>query len=245
MAGPGNEAAGGAPGYGHLRASHADREQAIAWLKAAFVQGRLAKDEFDSRVGQAFASRTYAELATVTADLPAGPAVAQPRIPAQAQGWLTMKRAVVCSACIWVVPTATASVIGWVAAGRLEAGPVFLVSILAFFMATVAAGTMIGEVWDKKKRSRGQLPHQPRREQGGQVLEGGQNGSPGDDLFPCEARRGTRARHLLGYDVTPRIWRSVRAGRKPMQLTVAVYPAVLVEAVWDGHSTVSMREAMV
>ena len=67
MAGPGDEAAAGC---GHLRASHADREQAIEWLKTAFVQGRPAKDEFDTRVGQAFASRTYAELATVTADRP-------------------------------------------------------------------------------------------------------------------------------------------------------------------------------
>jgi 8-hydroxy-5-deazaflavin:NADPH oxidoreductase len=55
-----------------LRASHADREQAIDTLKAAFVQGRLAKDEFDARLGQAFASRTFAELAAVTGDIPAG-----------------------------------------------------------------------------------------------------------------------------------------------------------------------------
>ena len=34
----------------------------------------LAKDEFDLRVSQAFASRTYVELAAVTAGLPAGPA---------------------------------------------------------------------------------------------------------------------------------------------------------------------------
>jgi hypothetical protein len=71
MAGPGDEKAAAAAGRGHLRASHADREQMIDALKAAFVQGRLTKDEFDERVGQAFASRTYAELATVTADIPA------------------------------------------------------------------------------------------------------------------------------------------------------------------------------
>ena len=35
----------------HLRASHADREQVIGTLKATFVQGPLAKDEFDLRVG--------------------------------------------------------------------------------------------------------------------------------------------------------------------------------------------------
>ncbi len=35
-----------------MRASHADREQVIGLLKTAFVQGRLAKDEFDLRVGR-------------------------------------------------------------------------------------------------------------------------------------------------------------------------------------------------
>jgi len=59
---------------GHLRASHVDREQVISALKTAFVQGRLAKDEFDARVGQALASRTCAELAVITADIPVGPA---------------------------------------------------------------------------------------------------------------------------------------------------------------------------
>jgi hypothetical protein len=45
---------------GHLRASHGDREQVIAVLKDAFVQGRLTKDELDARVGRAFAARTGA-----------------------------------------------------------------------------------------------------------------------------------------------------------------------------------------
>jgi len=71
-------------GRGHLRASHADREQAIEVLKAAFVQGRLARDEFEARVGQAFAARTPAELAVVAADLPAKMTADQPpRAPAR------------------------------------------------------------------------------------------------------------------------------------------------------------------
>ena len=68
--GPGDERAGA--GRGHLRASHADREQVIGTLKAAFVQGRLTKDELDARAGQAFAARTYAELAALTATSPPG-----------------------------------------------------------------------------------------------------------------------------------------------------------------------------
>ena len=52
-------------------------EQVIEALKAAFVQGRLAKDEFDSRVGAALAA--YAELHALTADIPAAaPAVPSP-----------------------------------------------------------------------------------------------------------------------------------------------------------------------
>jgi Domain of unknown function (DUF1707) len=184
MAGPGDEPAEGTRGRGRLRASHADREQAIEVLKTAFAQGRLTKDEFDARVGQGFASRTHAELAAVTADLPAAPTVAQPQTAAQAEGWLTMKRAVTCSACM-VIATVMAAVVGWV----LDAGPVFLVSSLAFILATVAAGTMISEAWDKNKRCRGQLP--PRSAQAGQALEGKQSSSPGDDLILCEARRGT------------------------------------------------------
>ena len=86
MAEPGDEMATGAGGRGHLRASHADREQVIETLKAAFVQGRLDRDEFDLRVGRTFASRTYAELAALTADIPAGLTTAKPPTPARAQG---------------------------------------------------------------------------------------------------------------------------------------------------------------
>jgi hypothetical protein len=64
--------------HGRLRASHADREQVIGTLKAAFVQGLLDKSEFDLRVGRTFASRTYADLAAVTADIPAGLSLAPP-----------------------------------------------------------------------------------------------------------------------------------------------------------------------
>jgi hypothetical protein len=91
MPGPGDEiTTAEGQGRSELRASHADRERVIEVLKAGFVQGRLAKDEFDLQVGQAFAARTYAELAAVTAGLPAEPTTAQPATaepptPARAQ----------------------------------------------------------------------------------------------------------------------------------------------------------------
>jgi len=70
--------AAGAGGRSRLRTSDADREQVVELLKAAFVQGRLAKDEFDVRVGQVLASRTYAELDAAVAGIPEGVAAVQP-----------------------------------------------------------------------------------------------------------------------------------------------------------------------
>ncbi len=73
MAGPGDvTAAADGRDRGGLRASHADRELVIGTLKAAFVQGRLTEAEHDERTAQASASRSRAELAALTADLPDG-----------------------------------------------------------------------------------------------------------------------------------------------------------------------------
>jgi hypothetical protein len=71
MAAPGDEiATTDGRERGGLRASDADREQVIDALKAAFVQGRLTKDELDPRVDRIYASLTYADLAEVIADIP-------------------------------------------------------------------------------------------------------------------------------------------------------------------------------
>ena len=78
MAGPGGEGTADHADRAHLRASDADREQTVEVLKAAFVQGRVTQDELDMRSGQAFTAQTYADLAVLTADLPAGITRARP-----------------------------------------------------------------------------------------------------------------------------------------------------------------------
>lgn len=79
MVGPGDETGPGAGGEGPLPATRAGRDQVIAALKTAFVQGRLSKDEFELRLGQALA--IYAQLDTLTADIPA----AAPDVPSQSE----------------------------------------------------------------------------------------------------------------------------------------------------------------
>lgn len=58
---------------GNARASDADRERAIDVLEAAFAEGQLTMEEHSERVQRGYRSRTYAELAELSADLPAGP----------------------------------------------------------------------------------------------------------------------------------------------------------------------------
>ena len=66
-----------------MRASDADRDRVIDVLRAATADGRLTADEFSERMEAALASRTFRELAPLTADLAAAPAA--PAAPAGAQ----------------------------------------------------------------------------------------------------------------------------------------------------------------
>jgi len=155
----GQDGAGG--DRGRLRASHADREHVIDTLKAAYVYGLVTKDEFDARVSQTLASRTCAQLAVVTADIPAGlsaappplrPAPAQARPPAHAK-LEPGERAVVATAVLAGVLFVAAffagnanAIGGFVALGALGS------ALVSLFLAARRRGA----------RSGGQLP--PRRE---------------------------------------------------------------------------------
>ena len=123
-----------------LRASRADRERVIDLLKAAFVQGRLDRDEFDVRVGQAVASRTYGELAAVTAGIPAELTAAPPsRPPGRARRRIPFNAAVTGGACMAGLVN-----VGMLAA-FLSRSPVVMVLFVVFTIIGVilAIGAMI------------------------------------------------------------------------------------------------------
>jgi Domain of unknown function (DUF1707) len=142
-----------------MRAAHADREQVIEVLKAAFVQGRLTKDEFDLRVSQALASRTYADLIPVTADIPAGVATVQPpRTP------VDKIRVAAWTASAGVALTA----LGIVAAIAANVHGLFYLFAVAFIVTTGLAYAFVVEAW-KQQRSRRRLPQGPAGSAGGRV----------------------------------------------------------------------------
>ena len=190
MAGPGDEI--GAGGRGHLRASRAEREQVISTLKAAFVHGMLAKDEFDQRVSQTLAARTHADLAAVTADLPAGLAAAKPPQPARAEGGQPVLRpgkviavATALYAGVWpftfLLPWPTNS----------EGDPpkaiimlFFSTTLIYLCVSVIAAGFAIAE-W-REKRSGGQRPRGPAPGAGGQPSRRLPPAGPGGQLPPAD-----------------------------------------------------------
>lgn len=131
MAEPGSDPAAGAGGQGRLRASQAGREQVINVLKTSFVQGRLDRDEFDRRVGRALASRTYADLTALIADIPAG--LARIRPPERARESVS-KKAVVAAAC------ATAALIGmWPVMLLTPPWPAFVLPVAVVWFVLVMA----------------------------------------------------------------------------------------------------------
>jgi hypothetical protein len=216
MAGPGDEMAAPTAGRGHLRASHADREQMIDVLKAAFVQGRLTKDELDARAGQTFAARTYAELAALAADLPAGLSTAPPAERARARTRPPLGRVVAGAALI--VPPPAMVAIALLTRNDLVGGAAALV-VVFFFMAWMVAGAQMLANWHDK-RSCGQLP--PRPAHGGLAAESKRDGGIGNDLTRCEARSATRIRQLPGHRAIQGTWRSplvLLSGRRPANLS--------------------------
>ena len=67
----------------HLRAADSDRVAVAAALGEHMSAGRLTLAEYDERVAQAYAAKTFGELTELTADLPTpGRAVAQAPVPA-------------------------------------------------------------------------------------------------------------------------------------------------------------------
>jgi hypothetical protein len=214
MVGPGDEIARGG-GRGRLRASHGDREQVVGTLKAAFVQGRLTKDEFDLRVGQALASRTYAELAALTADIPAGPITAKPPAPAGAQSEQPVLRtgpvitaATVLYAGVWVYA---------IAFPKGGNGPskfplIFDSGFVYLIILAVCVGLMVA--LRREQRSGGQSPRRPAAGAGGQASQRLPSADPGRQLPPVDPghqHTAEAARRRLPYPALPGSW-SLRRG---------------------------------
>jgi hypothetical protein len=169
--GPEDHGTAAAGRRGPLRASQADREGVIDAVKAAFVAGRLTEEEFSDRIGQALASRTHADLAAVTADIPAGPVAAPPvRTPDQMVAWST-------AAIIAAAGLGGAVLVG---GSALILWAIIMTGVLLFTVSVLLAA---------RQERRGRQLRPPRSAPGGRALEGGRAGRTGHEptTTPCVA----------------------------------------------------------
>jgi uncharacterized protein DUF1707 len=142
--GPRGHRAAAIGAHSHLRASDADREQVLEFLKTAFVQGRLTIDELDARAGQALVSRTYGELGVLTADIPSGPGRALPDLSAAPEGAMDLVPAPARTpasgkAAVWAACVIAALPAVWAAFLTFYGGFVILF-LLAFTGLTLTTG---------------------------------------------------------------------------------------------------------
>jgi hypothetical protein len=106
LGGPGPGPAFGQPG---MRAAATDRERTLDVVKAAYGEGRLTREEFESRTARTMSAKYYGELAAIVADLPAGPFGPQapgyyaPAVPAPPTNGLAVG-SVVCSLIGFIMP---------------------------------------------------------------------------------------------------------------------------------------------
>jgi len=173
-----------AAGGDRLRACHADREQVIGTLQAAFGQGRLTRDELDARAGQALAARTYAELDALIADIPAGPpapARRRPRAVAPVAAGICLLIAAAAIAAMWVASIADPGGPGPSWAGGLMVA----LAVSGIWTAIGIMGCAVVTSLDQRN-PRGQLP--PRPGPGGQALEAEQRGGAGHGPVPPDPR---------------------------------------------------------
>jgi hypothetical protein len=147
MTQPGDEIAAAAGALGRLYATRFDRVQVLGTLKAAFEQGRLTEDEYDERVGKASAARTQADLALLTADIPAGQVSTRPPTATDARIGVGV---------VVAAATALGLLIWW----QLDNGLAFITAFLALVTVIVGTPITVGLMIDSRHQRRAgrQLP---------------------------------------------------------------------------------------
>ena len=141
----------------HLRASDADRQEIAERLKAALDEGRLSLHEYDDRVKEAYAARTYADLLDLTTDLPKpGLSAAEVNARRAAEVKRAARRMPTALLVLWTIWGALAAVnlVVWVLVAMTVDGGVYpwpaWLLVPGAALATVTVGTQVIRAREQK-----------------------------------------------------------------------------------------------
>ncbi|MEV4638352.1 DUF1707 domain-containing protein [Actinoplanes sp. NPDC049548] len=111
-----------------MRAADADRHTVAEQLKSALDEGRLSLAEYDERVRDAYAARTYADLMPLVADLPKpGLSAAEVKARRAAEVRREARRLPTALIVLWTVwgAVAAVNVVIWIIVAATVAGEVY------------------------------------------------------------------------------------------------------------------------
>ncbi len=126
-----------------IRASDAERERVVAFLRDQTAEGRLTADELDERVGRAYAAVTRGELQRLVRDLPDPPLGRQParqrprRRPRRGivvvgtAGLVAMRLPWLALILVWTAFALTIALVALVAVLAVTVGPLIALVVLA------------------------------------------------------------------------------------------------------------------
>lgn len=125
-----------------IRASDAERERVVSFLRDQAAEGRLTPDELDERVGRAYAALTRGELQRLVRDLPDPPfrrpaVVRAPRsrergfVVAGLAGFALLRLPALALLVVWTALALTIALIAVIAVLAVALGPVIALILLA------------------------------------------------------------------------------------------------------------------
>lgn len=139
-----------------LRAADADRHKIADELKDALDEGRLSLQEYDERVRDAYAARTYADLLVIVADLPKpGMSAAEVNARRAADLRRDARRMPTALAVLWVIlgSVAAVNVVVWVLVAATVSGDLYPWPIW-LLVPGVALGVVTGGVQSIRRQKR-------------------------------------------------------------------------------------------
>lgn len=128
------------PERSEIRASDAERERVVSFLRDQTAEGRLTADELDERVGRAYTAMTRGDLRRLVRDLPDPPLGRRPAarrrpprgvVLAGMAGLAAMRLPWLALILVWTATAVTIALVALLAVLAVTVGPLIALVVLA------------------------------------------------------------------------------------------------------------------
>jgi hypothetical protein len=148
----------------NMRAADTDRHKIAEQLKAALDEGRLSLGEYDDRVREAYAARTYGELLDLVTDLPR-PGQSAAEVAAQREAALRReaRRMPMALTVLWTIygSIAAVNIVVWALVAATVAGGVYVWPVWLLVPGVALGAVTVGVQAARRNQLHRQAPDDP------------------------------------------------------------------------------------